>query len=125
MWVEEAARLPSVSGIGVEVVDGPQAGAKLAWRQEEVVLGRKAAGSTVFRGDATVSRRHAILRHGPDGTCMIEDIGSANGTFVNDLLIDQPTALGQADEFRIGNTRLRLATRHLTQPSSPGRGRHR
>src|SRR5215469_14562722 len=110
MGVDQAAQLPSVSGFGVEVVDGPHAGAELAWHQDEVVLGRKAAGSTLFGGDATVSRRHAVLRHCPDGTCLIDDLGSANGTFVNGVLIDQPTALGPADEFRIGSTRLRLAS---------------
>ncbi|HYA51334.1 MAG TPA: FHA domain-containing protein [Streptosporangiaceae bacterium] len=92
------------------MLDGPHAGSRLAWRRAEVVLGREAAGSELFRDDASVSRRHAILRHGPDGTCLVEDMGSRNGTLVNEMLISCPTVLGAEDELRIGGTRLRLAS---------------
>jgi pSer/pThr/pTyr-binding forkhead associated (FHA) protein len=93
----------------VDVVDGPFAGARLTWNRAKVVLGRKAEASALFRNDATVSRRHAIIRRGQDGTCLVEDLGSANGTFVNNVLINHPTLLGPEDEIRVGSTRLRLA----------------
>jgi FHA domain len=93
----------------VEVVDGLFAGARLTWKRAKVVLGCKAIGSALFRNDTTASRRHAILRRCPDGTCLVEDLGSANGTLVNNVLIDRPTLLGPEDELRIGSTRLRLA----------------
>ena len=89
------------------VVDGPWAETRLACGQAEMVLGRGAVGAALFRGDRAVSRRHAVLRI-VDGTCVVEDHYSTNGTFVNEVPIDRPTVLGPEDELRIGATRLRL-----------------
>jgi pSer/pThr/pTyr-binding forkhead associated (FHA) protein len=109
MQVDQPTLQGGVHELIVEVVDGPSAGARLTWNRAEIVLGRKVESSSLFRNDATVSRRHAILRRRPDGTCLVEDLGSANGTFVNNVLINHPTLLGPEDELRIGSTRLRLA----------------
>ena len=90
------------------VVGGPSAGTRLGWDRAEMVLGRETVGAALFRGDPAVSRRHAVLRI-LDGTCVVEDHNSKNGTFGNGVLIDRPTVLGPKDELRIGSTRLRLA----------------
>jgi len=50
--------------------------------QAEMMIGREAVGAALFRGDAAVSRRHAVLRI-LDGTCVAEDHNSTNGTFVD------------------------------------------
>jgi pSer/pThr/pTyr-binding forkhead associated (FHA) protein len=36
-----------------------------------------------IRGDAGVSRRHALLLRRPDGSVLVRDLGSANGTVLN------------------------------------------
>jgi RND superfamily putative drug exporter len=56
-------------------------------------------------GDLELSRRHANVWDA-GGTPMIEDLGSSNGTFVNDRRIDGPTALHPGDTIRIGTTTL-------------------
>jgi len=89
------------------VVGGPSAGIRLAVGRAQTMLGREAVGATLFQGDQAVSRRHAVVRV-LDGTCVVEDHNSTNGTFVNDVPIDRPTVLGPEDELRIGATRLRL-----------------
>ena len=63
-----------------------------------------------FDPDAKVSRRHARIAH-RNGTYMIEDLGSTNGTFVNRgrrLLPGNPHVLSEGDEIIVGKTFLRF-----------------
>jgi hypothetical protein len=53
--------------------------------------------------DATVSRRHALLRRTPEGWAL-RDLGSTNGTRVNGWRVDQ-TALRPGDELTLGVAR--------------------
>jgi hypothetical protein len=59
--------------------------------------------------DAGVSRRHAILSF-YNGTCMVEDLDSANGTFLNDrrLPANQPTRVVDGDELKFATLLLRV-----------------
>ena len=54
----------------------------------------------------TVSRRHARLYEKEGGT-WVEDLGSTNGTLVNDTVIDGPLKLGNGDQIRIGGSILK------------------
>jgi FOG: FHA domain len=63
--------------------------------------------------DAGVSRRHAILSY-RDGTYRVEDLGSANGTFVNGRQIEpmRATPVQPGDELICGTLLLRLEGHH-------------
>jgi DNA-binding winged helix-turn-helix (wHTH) protein len=65
----------------------------------ENILGRSGAGVIPLESP-TVSRRHARLVIGEDAR--IEDLGSKNGTFVNDNRADEPIQLSDGDRIRIG-----------------------
>lgn len=52
--------------------------------------------------ETTVSRRHAQLTVTPDGAVVLEDLGSSNGTTVNDRPVNAPVRLGQGDLVRFG-----------------------
>jgi hypothetical protein len=57
-------------------------------------------------GDPFVSHMHArIMRRGP--FLFVEDLGSTNGTFLNDRRIDGDAQLKMRDQLRIGETVLR------------------
>lgn len=62
----------------------------------------RGAGNTVKLDDDMVSRNHALLRREED-EYVLSDLGSANGTFVNDRPISGPTTLRNDDELRFGD----------------------
>ncbi len=57
-----------------------------------------------------VSRRHAAIRPQHDDTLMIEDLGSANATYLNGqrLVPYQPRVLRDGDELRLGRFVMRV-----------------
>jgi len=86
------------------------------WRKQsfpltdgEHVAGRDADCSLVIDG-TTVSRRHARITLS-NGTVMIEDLGSTNGTHVNGARIYAATRLSPGDEFALGSEKLRVRMR--------------
>ncbi len=54
----------------------------------------------------SISRFHAEIVLNPDGRSILTDLKSANGTFVNEQILDGPVALAQDDVVRIGPYRL-------------------
>lgn len=69
------------------------------------VLGRMPDCSIQLSG-SKVSRRHALV-HSMDGVQhWVVDLGSTNGVLVNGHRIQQPQALRDGDEIRIGDNRL-------------------
>lgn len=52
-------------------------------------------------GESRVSRRHAVIKVNSDGTVVIEDQGSSNGTFVNGAKVDKHQ-LQDGDRVQIG-----------------------
>jgi pSer/pThr/pTyr-binding forkhead associated (FHA) protein len=57
-------------------------------------------------GETTVSRRHAEIVRAGDRV-VVEDLGSTNGTFVNDSPVTGERELASGDEVRFGAARLR------------------
>ena len=87
-------------------------------------IGRE--GCDITLGDPDVSRRHAEIQVS-SGEIPISDLGSTNGTFVNGERIDQPRALRDGDEVRIGAVvwRLRAPGRRHAPRRHDGRRRGR
>lgn len=91
-----------------------------------IVLGRRTVSDDVFvtvdltTADAHklgVSRRHAVIRLIGEAV-MIKDLGSTNGTYVNNtrLIAGQQYALRSGDELRLGKLVLRFMV-HFPPPS--------
>jgi pSer/pThr/pTyr-binding forkhead associated (FHA) protein len=85
---------------------------------DELLVGRKDNARGIFPDvdlgldggyDAGVSRRHAIITPRESGW-MIEDLGSANGTFVNGKQVpsNTPVPLRSGDELKFGTLLLRV-----------------
>ena len=54
--------------------------------------------------DSSASRSHAQIRFEPQGVWAISDLGSTNGTLVNNMRITGTRALQEGDRIRIGTT---------------------
>ena len=85
---------------------------------DPLVIGRETDADLVL-GDAQVSRHHARVTP-MAAYAQIEDLGSANGTFVNQDEIHVPTRLDPGDEVLLGVTLLQLRTARAiaAQPSA-------
>ncbi len=94
-----------MSGLLLEIVEGPGAGERLAL-DDAVELGRD-PGLPHPLEDVKVSRHHARIRP-VGGAAEVEDLGSTNGTFLNDQPLQIPTSIGPGDRIRVGLTVLEL-----------------
>jgi pSer/pThr/pTyr-binding forkhead associated (FHA) protein len=79
---------------------GKLAGKPLTIPAKEVIIGRD-EGCFIRMGSAEISRRHCSLRAASQGI-LVTDLGSSNGTFVNDRAITVPTVLRAGDRLRVG-----------------------
>ena len=73
---------------------------------DELTVGR-AAGCHIALDDRFVSQLHARMFR-RDDQCFIEDLGSTNGTFLNDDKVTSPALLTKGDHVRIGNIVMEL-----------------
>ena len=80
----------------------------------EYVLGRDAGCELRVQADL-VSRRHARLTLNYDHA-LIEDLGSSNGTFVNDRRIAECTRLWPGQKIQAGSATVELRRIHDTTP---------
>jgi FHA domain len=99
------------------VVAGPAKGTTIPVAGE-LRLGRAEKGGDLA-GDPTLSRHHAVLRQQPDGLTWIEDLGSANGTFVNGHRVRGIRRLEVGDTIEVGKSKLRLSAGPEDAPASP------
>ena len=102
----------------LEIVEGPNAGRRVVL-EGPIVIGRAPDASLVLE-DAEVSRHHARVSPATDGSAVVEDLGSANGTFVNQNELHGPARLDPGDELLVGVTviELRIAAQVAAQPSA-------
>jgi hypothetical protein len=102
----------------LEIVEGAEAGRQIPLGSV-VDIGRDASLPLHLDDDAQVSRRHARLT-AQGGQAVVEDLGSTNGTYVNDQPIHSPRALRPGDRVRIGLTviELRSAQQVQARPSA-------
>lgn len=79
----------------------------------ENIIGREGDGIIQVKS-STVSRRHARLTLDAAGG-IVEDLGSKNGTYVNDRRIEGPTPIADGDRIRVGSL---LFTFRVSQSST-------
>jgi len=68
-------------------------------------------GNDLVLSSTYVSKNHAVIRWQSDGKHYIVDLGSSNGTFLNDRRVTIPAALKSGDEIKIGECRLEFVER--------------
>jgi pSer/pThr/pTyr-binding forkhead associated (FHA) protein len=99
---------PVAGELSLEVIEGPDAGKQIAL-DRPIVIGRDPSSDLVLE-DGEVSGQHARLTPSPDGSVTLEDLDSANGTFVNHNELMGPAHLDPGDELLIGVSVIQLRT---------------
>ena len=84
------------------------------------VIGRGASCRIRFN-EPEVSERHAIMSV-RDGRAVLEDLNSANGTFVNGAEIDGPVVLDDGMVVQVGNCMLRVSDECVAEGTSETAG---
>jgi len=88
------------------VLAGAKEGTQIPLKKDKFIIGR-ASECTLRAGSSAISRRHcAIVRK--DDTWYVRDLGSRNGTHLNDSAVEKPTALKPGDEIRVGPLHFRV-----------------
>jgi pSer/pThr/pTyr-binding forkhead associated (FHA) protein len=70
------------------------------------ILGR-AASCDIYLDDETVSSQHAKI-YFESSNWWVEDIGSSNGTYLNDSYLKQPAVLTDQDILQFGNVKAEI-----------------
>lgn len=89
-------------------LSGRHAGKLFRVKEGESILGRSSSALVTF-DEKAVSQKHAqlVLRA---GQCVLVDLGSTNGTYVNDVRLTQPVELHAGDVIRLGKSALGFLT---------------
>jgi hypothetical protein len=107
-----------VATLVLEIAEGSDRGREVPLAG--VVEVGRAANVTLSLEDQEVSRHHLRISPSDDGA-LVEDLGSTNGTYVNDQPIQGPRAVRPGDQIRLGLTMLELrrADEPLAQAPRP------
>ncbi len=97
--------LPDGKTITLTVLDGKSQGQSFTFDRPRIIIGRLGADFAI--DDAEISRWHCVIEVRGD-EIRLRDLDSQNGTFVGSERIRTSFLLHNA-EFRVGNSRLRLA----------------
>jgi pSer/pThr/pTyr-binding forkhead associated (FHA) protein len=95
------------------VLAGAKQGLEIPLKKDKFLIGR-AKECSLRAGSEAISRRHcAIVRK--DDAWTARDLGSRNGTYVNDTRIAEEVTLAPGDELRVGPLKFRIATAEKTK----------
>lgn len=98
------------------VLAGAKEGTQIPLKKDKFIIGR-ASECTLRAGSSAISRRHcAIVRK--DDAWLVRDLGSRNGTFLNEAAVAEPTPLKAGDEIRVGPLHFRVEG--VTKPEGSG-----
>ncbi|MCY4380097.1 MAG: GGDEF domain-containing protein [Proteobacteria bacterium] len=81
--------------------NGDQLGKRFSVGKNISIAGRSPE-ATIFIDEPSVSRMHAKFFSSSEGKVTIEDLGSSNGTFLNDKPVKQKSPINNGDMIRLG-----------------------
>ena len=92
------------------VISGPHVGKMFKVEKDESTLGRSSKAD-IYVNDVGISRKHArLITWGDD--VFVEDLGSANGTYLNGDRLSRRVQLQDGDKITLGSTTILKFTYH-------------
>ena len=98
----------------LSIRSGEQTGRIVEVNKDRFVIGRD-EDADLQLPDEKLSRKHASLTAHAEGRVMLQDLGSTNGTYVDDKRLTHPHELQGGEQIRVGDT---LLVASAQQPSS-------
>lgn len=96
--------------VTLKVLQGAKSGGIITIKKERFLIGRSRK-CNLCAGTDSVSRQHCVITRS-NTHVTIEDLGSRNGTLVNDKRIDNPFQLKSGDVFTVGPLRFLVTISH-------------
>lgn len=90
----------------IEVIGGALDGKEVVI-SNTVNIGRDPGNDIALPMDRLISRRHACLKLSPEGY-LLEDLSSANGTYIDEKKVQEPLLLVNGQIFKVGKTALKI-----------------
>jgi len=106
LWISENLRLPNDKKISLAIIKGARAGFIFHLNKPYILIGRGKVDLII--PDKEVSRKHLAIEVRSEKV-FLRDLGSTNGTFINDEKVSI-TEITDQTEFRLGQTTLMLIT---------------
>ena len=100
-------RAPKRQSARLRVTGPPGLAGRSFELEAEATVGRSSGCEVTLDEDTYASSVHARL-YEDGGDWWVEDLGSTNGTYLNDDLLDHPARVRRGDEIRIGSTSFEL-----------------
>jgi GGDEF domain-containing protein len=88
------------------VIYGQEMGRRVRVTTEPLIIGRSPQ-CEIQVDQESVSRNHCRIRF-EDGEFLVRDLGSTNGTYVNDNLVEEDGRLRHGDQLKVGRTILKF-----------------
>jgi serine/threonine protein kinase len=104
-----AFALPPGKRVSLAFLSGTRQGEVFVLSRPTALIGRSGgrAGADIELADPETSRAHAVVEcHG--SRIVVRDLGSTNGTYVEERRIEEEGAVEDKSEFRVGSTRIML-----------------
>ncbi len=103
---ERRARL--AGSVGLVVVEPPEQAGRVYDVVDEITIGRASSCQVVLVDDTYVSQVHArVFLH--QGRPFLEDLGSTNGTYLNQARVEAVAPRGRGDHVQIGRTLMEVS----------------
>jgi len=103
----------------VLVLSGPLKGHKYFIKTDsKILIGRSEESNIRIGYDDFCSRKHALL-YWEGSSCIIEDLNSTNGTFLNGERVNGKVELHNGDKVGLGQTELLVGVKDYPESGSP------
>lgn len=122
-WANQSAGTPPGARAQLRWVD-PEGKVQVLPLDQRITVGRSKDNVVPLPDDTEASRHHATIVPNGNSECQLTDLGSTNGTFVNEeqIVARQPLTLHTGDRVRVGRTTFTLELPEMpTHTSSSGR----
>lgn len=106
--------------VKIQVIDGSGARSERVFETDSIVVGRSSKLDLTLP-DRALSRQHARI-YQSEGSWFVEDLGSRNGTFVNQVRLEGPREILRGDRVSLGSCCLELDGERTESRSTPSDG---